>query len=405
MGSRAWRWAGLAAWVGLIYATVPLVRTLQRWIANTLGSATFGYLTLASILLAAVVVVVAVVRGRYRPRPGSVVWLLVIATVFVWWTFELWERPEEAVHLVEYAVLGVLAYRALRMHVRDATVFVSAAILVILVGTVDEIIQWITPERYWDWRDVGINAGTGALTQLALWKATAPSAQAIRAASWRLPARLMTAQLVVLALCLANTPARVQWYASRVPGLGFLADNQNTMTEYGHLHASEPIGRFRSRFTTDQLEQLDVASGAEVGALLDAFPDGRYGEFLRSHPPGRHPFAHEARVHLFSRDRNLSRAREHAEDRAAARMHLTRAVRENRILEHHFANTLAHSSSTWSARRRLELEAEQLPDLVFTSKVSAHLITVAAEWQLLLTILIAVLALTLVDRRAGKEPR
>ncbi len=75
-------------------------------------------------------------------------------------------QPEEAVHFLEYGVLGLLLYRALSFRVLDATVFVAAALVGVIVGTVDEIIQWIVPGRYFDFRDIALNGGASVLVQI-----------------------------------------------------------------------------------------------------------------------------------------------------------------------------------------------------------------------------------------------
>jgi hypothetical protein len=98
--------------------------------------------------------------------------LLAVAAAFVAWALHLWLRPGaepvEAVHLVEYGILGVLAARALRHHAADSGSLLAAGLLVALVGTLDEVIQWLVPNRFFDLRDVVINAGSGALVQIAL---------------------------------------------------------------------------------------------------------------------------------------------------------------------------------------------------------------------------------------------
>jgi len=395
-------WILLAAWILVIFATVPLVRRMQLWIRDTVGSEVFAYAVIAAVVVAVSGGVAAVVRARRRAAPSTLLWLVAIAAVYVWWTLRLWKMPEEAVHLLEYGILGVLAYWALRQRAPDTAAFVAAALLGTAVGTVDEIIQWITPERYWDWRDIAINSGASALIQLALWKAVPRQPAPPRPSSWRLVCRLAAVELVLLALCLANTPARVEWYASRVPALGSLASNQNAMNEFGYLHADEEIGRFRSRFTLAELDSLDSSRGREAGAILDAYPEALYGEFLSAFPPGRDPFVHEARVHLFSRDRNLGLARERREVPDHHRAHMTRAVRENRILEACFAVTIAHSSSRWNARRLAKVEQDSIDDFQFTSMVSAHLVTSVAEWQLQLVIALALVGLAAAHRRLGR---
>jgi hypothetical protein len=103
--------------------------------------------------------------------------------------------------------------------------------------------------------------------------------------------------IVLLALCLLTTPARIHWYASRIPGLDFLITNESVMFEYGYLYRDAETGAFRSRLDPAALRASDTSRGAEAARILDAYPDARYREFLRTYTPVSDPFVHEARVH------------------------------------------------------------------------------------------------------------
>lgn len=395
-------WLPFAAWTLAILVSVPLVRPLQKWVAAQVGSSVFGYATLAGLAVAAVAAVLLLHRNRHTLRWVPLLWLGATAAALVAWTLHLWQRPEEAVHFLEYGTLGVLAWLALRHHLPDAGVHLAATALVSLVGLGDEILQWAVPSRIWDLRDVVVNTGAGALVQVALAKAVAPPSSPISRRSLRITLRLVAAELAVLALCLSNTPPRVERLVQRVPSLVFLLTNPDTMAEFGHRYRDPSVGIFRSRFDRPELDRLDRDRAVEVGALLDRYPDHLYGDFLGRYTPVTDPFAHEMRVHLWSRDRNLDQALA-SSDRAAA----TAAWRENRILEGYFGHTLAHSRSGWDETRRAAAQALADPDLPFESKVSVHLITVMGEGQvraLLMTTLLLVLVVERWLARRGTPP-
>ena len=65
-------------------------------------------------------------------------------------------------------------------------------------------------------------------------------------------------------------PRESIWLAENVPGLGWLADIEGPMLEYGYLFEDPDIGAFRSRLSPEELERADRERGADVGALLDA---------------------------------------------------------------------------------------------------------------------------------------
>lgn len=75
------------------------------------------------------------------------------------WLFHL-ERPEERLHFVEYGILGILAFKAFGKGFKKVMI---AILFVLLIGTLDEIIQFILPNRVGDIRDVIFNAIGGSL--------------------------------------------------------------------------------------------------------------------------------------------------------------------------------------------------------------------------------------------------
>ncbi len=398
----AWPWwVATAAWGLLIFVAIPFVRLVTDWIREHLGGAVFGYAVIVLVVAALITTVAILRRARPRPGPGPLLWLGVVASGFVGWTIHLWERPEEAIHFIEYGVIGIFAYRALSIQLAQRRVHLAAALVGILIGTCDEILQWITPDRYWDYRDLVINAGACIMVQLAIRgvmgsdAATAPD----RWRSLRLAARLAVAELLLLGLCLANTPSRVEWYAQRVPLLAFLAGNQNAMTEYGYLHEVPGIGRFKSRFTLDELRRLDKRRAKQAAAILDQYRGhAAYGHFLKAFPSGRDPFLHEARVHIFSRNRNLGRARKARDDPGLFGLHRTVAWREHLILESYFGHTLAASKSAFPARRVARLKGHDQADMEFFSKVSAGLVTTVSETQLRILLAVVIFLLLVLDR-------
>ena len=189
----------------------------------------------------------------------------------------------------------------------------------------------------------------------------------------------MGAIQTVLGASLLNTPARIGWYAARVPGLGFLLKSPDVMLEYGHFYDVEGVGRFRSRFSAEELERIDARRGAKVGALLADASDDNYKSFLAEHTPITDPFAHEARVHLFRRDRYLLTAEWHPEDVDWYRRDITVGHRENRILELLYPNTLRHSGRAFSPERLAYLEEMQFPEREYESRVSEGLVTRIGE--------------------------
>ena len=112
------------------------------------------------------------------------------------------------------------------------------------------------------------------------------------------------------------------------------------------------------------------------------------------------PFLHEARVHLFRRDRFLERAEGIGETEADTRPppehedefqeQMTVAYRENQILERYFTGVLHESGLAWSAETLARVQAEVLPDYEYDSWVSRKVITGISEGQVLLLFVAAI---------------
>lgn len=396
-------WLAVVLWIVLIYTTIPFVRQLReafiaRWPAEAIG---FGVML---VVLTATVGAIILLRRLQRPRK-HVLWLLAVATATLLWTKDLMGQPEEAVHFLEYGVLGLLLYRALSFRVLDTTVFVAAALVGVIVGTVDEIIQWIVPGRYFDFRDIALNGGASVLIQIVIWRMARPSGRPVRLSSFRLPLRLAAVWVLLLVLCISATPSRVPLAAHFLPRL---SATHEAICDYGHLHSVDDTTRFRSRLSLEDLASNDDSRAGKVAAILDS-SRGSYKEFLLAHPSAEDPFAYEARVHIFTRERNLAKALKSAEGSTAHRDLMTTAFRENLILESFFTATISRSTFAWEPGKRARIEAAQDPHFKFTSRVGAHLITGISEGRLrgLLLGLLAILIVCdlSISRRSRSQPR
>jgi hypothetical protein len=395
------RWLVVVLWITVIYTTIPVVRRLReafvaRWPAELIG---YG------VMVVVVVVTMAAMFGlrHRRPRldPADSLWLLGVAATTLLWTRHLMGQPEEAVHFLEYGVLGVLLYRALRSKIPDATVFVASALVGIFVGTVDEVIQWLVPDRYWDYRDILLNGGASVLVQIAIWRLVPRSLFPISLSSLRILCRLVAAEVLLLTLCLAATPQRMAEVSRLFPSLTSPEVTDDVISEYGYLHRLDDSTFFRSRLPLDALAREDATRASEVAAVLDA-SRRTYGGWVHTYPIVDDPFTYEARVHLFARDRNLALARKLAPHSPDYRDRMTTAFRENLILENFFGATLGHSSYRWPPNKRTAVADAHDAEAQFVSDVAKHLITRVGEKTLRVLTLSALIALFFCDLFLGR---
>ena len=156
-------WFALAFVVAAVYSTLGLQRALAEVLRET------GLLApLFIISFAAVIAAVPLIATRFRLGGLQVGVILGVLVAYVM-VFVRMGISEERTHLIEYGVIGALAYAAFRersVRVENSLPpAIVALALTTLIGLADECIQWVLPSRVFDWRDVFFNflAGTTAI--------------------------------------------------------------------------------------------------------------------------------------------------------------------------------------------------------------------------------------------------
>jgi ABC-type uncharacterized transport system permease subunit len=130
----------------------------------------------------------AVALRRHRAAPRE--WATLAAVVAVYAVVALlpgvYANAQERIHLVEYGAVALLFRQGLRVAPRsEARAAGLALLLTALAGLGDEVVQAVTPNRHFDWRDVRLNAISGALAlaaAMALAAARRPAAERAGAA-------------------------------------------------------------------------------------------------------------------------------------------------------------------------------------------------------------------------------
>ncbi len=166
MASRAvssrGRWAVLGGYAGLVYASLPWTRDVLLALGQHHA---VGLVVTASYFAAAAVVVYHVVfdvRLTDRVAFFALVTLGAGAGALVLGL----SIPEERLHFLQYGLMAVLARRALAPHVDGFRQYLAAVLLSALAGWGDELLQGLLPTRYYDPRDVLINALAAVLAMV-----------------------------------------------------------------------------------------------------------------------------------------------------------------------------------------------------------------------------------------------
>lgn len=391
---KSWlSWVWVILWSAAILGFAPYVRIITNPVEQSLGRAAFTWAVIAVAVLAALSALRWLLR-RGRLTPISVTVLVLVAGWIAWRSVTL---RIEAVHYVQYGLLSLLFYRAFVHRVRDGAVYLMATIAGTMVGLLDETVQWLASDRVFALSDVWLNFTATALIQLALAFGIRPGLVRLRPSRWGLArtCRLAAALSVMLLLAFANTPRIIAWYGG---------PTDQVMVEYGHLLGRPGETVFRSRLTEEALLNETATRAEEAAKALDLYGDEEsYADFLRLYTSWYDPMLHEARVHLFRRDRYLTRAPD-VEDPEYKLHHWATAHLENRILEEWFGPVLAASSHRWPDGKAEDVARRAEHVWLDDSWVSRHLVTTIRPWQATLGLGLLATGLLFAARRLDRVP-
>ena len=222
----------------VLVAMAPFFGDLQEELRDLLPSAfaralgaVFGVAMVAAFVLAALRI-----RERRLLRYSLLaVWLLLLAGQLTLWSrSSAAENAVERMHFVFYNLVALLFYRAFRAR-DDGSVGPLTLLSAVMVGIVDESLQWLVPVRAADFVDIVIN-GYAAVAGLFLGAAIWPP-QTFR---WRM-GRASASRLSVVAVAF----------------LILLAGYIHT-AHLGYFVEDREIGGFRSLYSMADLERLTI---------------------------------------------------------------------------------------------------------------------------------------------------
>jgi hypothetical protein len=338
---------------------IPLARTLQQYVYETVGKDFFLYLSFfffTASLLTLLYFLFFKLRIKKSPQ---YIWLMFCGGLYIVSTYNLRKHPEEPLHLVEYGFLSFFVFNALRYRIKDWTIYLTTALIVLFFGSVDEFIQWLIPGRYWELKDVWINVLASLIFVLAVWKGIRPHvvSQPVGRLSVRILMGAFSINLLFLGLCLSNTPAAVKSYTGMIDLLSWL-QYEEPMIEYGYRHEDPEIGVFYSRFRLEKLKEIDRSKGPVNGKRIP--PDISLSEtratLLRTFNQTTNPFLYEFLVHLFRRNTYVTDFNNSESSKRLAYA----ASKENSIIEKYFGIILKNTPFMWSESEKASFNNKSL---------------------------------------------
>jgi len=161
---RLWAWT--LAVVVAIYSTLGLAQTLGVALGDS-GLVGAGFFLLACFLVLATVVTQGL---KARPSGAEIAVALGVAAAYLL-VFVRMASLAERSHLIEYGVVAVFIYEALRERASQGRRVPVPALLAVLVtsllGVLDECIQVFLPSRVFDPVDILFNFLAGVMAVLA----------------------------------------------------------------------------------------------------------------------------------------------------------------------------------------------------------------------------------------------
>ena len=158
--SKAW---GMAiAYVAFVYSTIPVLPQVWGMLSDyTEGS--IRYLGIAVVVLVAGGLCAAIWRRAQGHRLRAFAALAFIALPYAYLLNEFARFPAERLHLLEYGLMGYVLLRALRLDLRPMWAYLVSFILAVCIGIGDECIQWVLPQRFFEVKDIQLNAVSAVL--------------------------------------------------------------------------------------------------------------------------------------------------------------------------------------------------------------------------------------------------
>jgi len=150
-------WSFVIMYLALIYATLGAATIIWDTFDDFLGGK--GVLAIFVIGVIAGIALLPYMAFIKKERSINNYFLLMLFVFMFLVLNKLAVYAVDKVHMIEYAVLSILLYNALKIDVDrfDIKLYIIGSLVCLVAGSVDEALQWVMPDRYFDWRDIWLN--------------------------------------------------------------------------------------------------------------------------------------------------------------------------------------------------------------------------------------------------------
>ena len=161
-------WGIVALYSAVIFLTLPYGPKIVETIRKGIGERGLSYSLNISMAVVVVSLLFYLIFYLKERRIFSYLLFAIIGLIYGYF-FRSLHVPAERFHFLEYGLLSWLVYYALRLDIRSKLIYLWTVIVISLIGALDEGVQWILPNRFFCWRDVGLNSLAGILGQGMIW--------------------------------------------------------------------------------------------------------------------------------------------------------------------------------------------------------------------------------------------
>ena len=107
----SWLWVIL--WSILIFLSVPVVRAIQKYIAEHWGKQFFLYLVFGSLFLGLIFLLYLLFFKMKIRSLANYAWLVVTLGLYIYFilNLNLRDAPDETIHFIEYGALGFFLFK------------------------------------------------------------------------------------------------------------------------------------------------------------------------------------------------------------------------------------------------------------------------------------------------------
>ena len=155
-------WVLISIYILFIYVSLPFFPAFIKVLRSFISKELLNILSLVVSVLFFLLLSLWIYKKKYKANHFLLIISPLLLLTFLSLSLDVWV---ERIHFIEYAVLGLLISRAVNL--RTLHGIIATCCLIILIGVVDEIIQWFLPNRVGDMRDVIMNS-VGGLSGLWL---------------------------------------------------------------------------------------------------------------------------------------------------------------------------------------------------------------------------------------------